>query len=136
MRDAYSESRKAVSDYADSLDYTVRLIELELAAAELSLRADGAVSAQAFGDALKDELKALDLYLERLQARAATKIGSTRTDAEDAIRDLRSHRNAFALRVEEVRTASTTTWRDQKAGIAAERAELAEAIGETATKVD
>jgi hypothetical protein len=92
-----------VSDYADSVDNRVRLLELE--AAEASLRAEIAENRDALGDAVEEELGALDLYLKRLQARAAINGGGARVEAEDAIRELRARRNVFERRLDEVRAA-------------------------------
>lgn len=136
VRDAYGESRQAVSEYSDLVDYRLRLLELELEAAEAAFRAELADNASALGDAVEEELDALDLCLERLQARAATKAGSARSEAEDAIRDLRCRRNAFARQLEEVRVASSEAWRELKVGVATASAELARAIDEAAAKFD
>jgi hypothetical protein len=136
VRDAYGASRRAVSEYADLMDYRLTLLELALKAAEASLRAELADNADAFSDAVEEELDALDLYLERLQARAATKAGSARTAAEEAIRDLRRRRNAVARRLEEVRTVRGEAWRELRVGVAAAHVELARAIDEAAAKFD
>ena len=136
VRDAYGESRQAVSEYADVIDYRLRLLELELEAAEAALRAELADDATALGDAVEEELDALDLYLERLQARAATKAGSARSEAEDTVRDLRCRRNAFAQQLEGVRAGSSEAWPELKVGVAAAHAELARAIDEAAAKFD
>ena len=138
VREAYSESRQAVSEYADVVDYRVRLLELELDAAEASLRADIAEDPDTLGAAVGDELDAVDLYVERLQVRAATKAGSTRVEAEGAIRELRARRNLFAQRLDEIREASDNgagdTTGELKDSVAAARAELARAIDATAAK--
>jgi len=136
VRDAYGESRQAVSEYADVIDYRLRLLELELEAAEAALRAELADDATALVDAVEEELDALDLYLERLQARAATKAGSARSEAEDAVRDLRRRRNLFAQQLEGVRAGSSEAWPELKVGVAAAHAELARAIDEAAAKFD
>ena len=74
VRDAYGESRQAVSEYAD-----VDRLPADGCSSSSSRppRRPSAPSwptnAHALGDAVEEELEALDLYLERLQARAATK---------------------------------------------------------------
>ena len=136
VRAAYGESRRAVSEYADSVDYRVRLLELELEAAEASLRAETAENQDALGDAVAEELAALDLYLERLQARTAMNGGDARAEAEDAIRELRARRNMFERRLDEVRAASNEALRQLKVRVAEARAELAQAMDETAAKFD
>jgi hypothetical protein len=67
----------------------------------------------------------IDEVHARAQTRAATKAGRARTEAEDAIRELRSRRNGLARRVDEVRSASgAAAWHELKRGVAAARAEL------------
>ena len=134
--DAYGESRRALSDYADAVDYRVRLLELELDAAEASLRAEIAEDRHALGDAVAKELRALDLYLERLQARAATNGGGARADAEDAIRELRARRNTFEHRLDQIRAAPNEALGELKVGVSEARSELARTIDATAAKFD
>jgi hypothetical protein len=55
-------------------------------------------------DAVEAELLRWDVYLERLQVKAATTAGSTREQVEAAISELRRHRNALGERLGEVRS--------------------------------
>jgi hypothetical protein len=72
--------------------------------AEQSAVADVTKDRRTFVDAVEAELLRWDVYLERLQVKAATAAGSTREQAEAAISELRRHRNALGERLGEVRS--------------------------------
>ncbi|MGZ4355082.1 MAG: hypothetical protein ACXVZ4_16235, partial [Gaiellaceae bacterium] len=89
--------------------------------------------AAAFRDALAAEVAAWDLYLERLQAGAASLPDLQRADAEAALRTLRRHRNALARLADDAR-ASRATWQELRSGAAAVRRELERAIDDVAVR--
>lgn len=137
VQETYQESWQALTDYGQSVDHTFRLIEIELEIAE-AVSAEGvAGDATAFTDALAAEVDGWDLYLERLQIRAASADGAKRKDAEQALRALRRERNALARLLDESRSFPfPKDWRALRAEAAAVRRELEHEINETAIEFD
>jgi hypothetical protein len=130
LRDAYEESWEAISAYTQAVASTLRLIEVEVQIASAAAAADNAEDADAFAAAVEAELAAWRLYLERLQTRAALQTGDARSQAEDAIRELRRRRSALERSLERVRAASGGEWRARRDAVAAAHDALVRAVDE------
>jgi hypothetical protein len=131
LRDAYDDSWQAISAYTQAVDSALGLIEVEVQIAAAAAAAHNAGDADAFAAAVEVELAAWRLYLERLQARAASKKGDARAEAENAIRELRRRRTALAQSLDEARAASGGEWRALRAAVAAAHDALIRAVDET-----
>jgi uncharacterized membrane protein HdeD (DUF308 family) len=84
----------------------------ELDIAEDRLAAELADDRDEFVDALEAALGNWDIYLERMQARAATTRDRDRASLEEAIAAIRRYRTAAAERLAEVRAARDDGWHD------------------------
>jgi hypothetical protein len=79
-------------------------------AAGQSTTADLAQDSRTFLETVATELRNWDMYLERLQVRAAARAGSARERAEAKISQLRGQRNALSQRLGEVHSATEEGW--------------------------
>jgi hypothetical protein len=79
-------------------------------AAGQSATADLAQDRGTFLETVATELRNWDMYLERLQVRAAGRAGSAREQAEARISELRGRRNALSQRLGEVHSATEEGW--------------------------
>jgi hypothetical protein len=136
VRAASVRGYEAIADYADELDYRLRLLEIEVDVAEASLASEDARDAEAFRDALAEEVEAWDEYLELLQVRAARKSGRARAEAEEAIRVMRNRRNALASCLDRIQASANGSLRELKRVAASARIDLDEAVDESASKFD
>ena len=75
-------------------------------AAGQSATAELAHDPRTFLETVATELRNWDMYLERLQVRAAARAGSAREQAEARISELRGRRNALSQRLGEVHSAT------------------------------
>jgi chromosome segregation ATPase len=95
----------AVRDNPDAVDEKLGQLKTRLAVAERSLVADVSDDWATFAEAVEDELRSWDTYLERLQATAATRAWKSRERAEAAIGDLRNRRLSVDERLDAARAA-------------------------------
>lgn len=72
--------------------------------------ADLAQDSRTLLETLVAELRNWDMYLERLQVRAAARAGSARQQAEARVSELRGRRNALSQRLGEVHSATEEEW--------------------------
>ena len=79
-------------------------------AAGQSTTADLAQDSGTFLETVATELRNWDMYLERLQVRAAVRAGSAREQAEAKISQLRGQRNELSERLGEVHSATEELW--------------------------
>lgn len=79
-------------------------------AAGQSTTADLAQDSRTFRETVATELRNWDMYLERLQVRAAVRAGSAREQAEAKISQLRGQRNELSQRLGEVHSATEEGW--------------------------
>ena len=79
-------------------------------AAGQSTTADLAQDSRTFLETVATELRNWDMYLERLQVRAAVRAGSAREQAEAKISQLRGQRNELSQRLGEVHSATEEGW--------------------------
>ena len=89
-----------------------------------------------FAEAVEEELRSWDTYLERLQATAATRPWKTRKQAEAAIADLRNHRLTVDLRLGAARAAALEVWQEQRRHVETARDELAGNADELTTTLN
>ena len=90
----------AVRETPDEVDEKLGQLKTRLAVAERSLAADLSDDWATFADAVEEELRSWDTYLERLQATAAMRPWKAREPAEAAIADLRDRRLAVDERLD------------------------------------
>jgi len=79
-------------------------------AAGQSATADLAQDSRTFLETVATELCNWDMYLERLQVRAAVRAGSAREQAEAKISQLRGQRNELSQRLGGVHSATEEGW--------------------------
>lgn len=135
VREAYEQGREAEHDVAAAVEQRLRRLELELELAETSLKAELADTKKAVLDAGQAELDLYDAYVDHLQVAAATKVGHARSQAEDALREVRRRWSEYALRIAELRKAPGERWDELKRGADAARARLARAIDEASASL-
>jgi hypothetical protein len=114
----------ALRETPDAVDEKLGQLKTRLAVAELSLAADISDDWATFAEAVEEELRSWDTYLERLQATAATRPWKAREQAEAAIGEARNRRLAVDQRLGEARTAALEAWREQRRGVETARDEL------------
>ena len=114
-------------DFGLTLDFAFRLIEIELDIAAAAIAGDLADDAASFAAAVAGELAAWDLYLERLQVRAAYLPDRPREAAEEALRGLRHNRHALA-RLLAAAESAPSGWRAVRDELGAVRRELERAV--------
>ena len=79
-------------------------------AAGRSTTADHTQDSRTSLETVATELRNWDMYLERLQVRAAGRAGSAREQAEARISELRGRRNALSQRLGELHSATEEGW--------------------------
>jgi Amino acid kinase family len=99
-----ASARAAVRETAAGIEEELSQPGTRVDIAEQSAVADVTKDRRTFVDAVEAELLRWDVYLERLQVKAATTAGNTREQAEAAISELRRHWNALGERLGEVRS--------------------------------
>jgi len=110
-------------------------LRTRLAVAENSVTADVSDEWTTFAAAVEDELRSWDTYLERLQATAVAKAGTSRERAEAAIADVRTRRIAVADRLAQARRNVNGAWHEQRNQVSAARDELERKADELLAKV-
>jgi hypothetical protein len=114
----------AVREGPGAIDEKVGQLTTRLAVAERSLAADLSDDWATFADAVEEELRGWDTYLERLQATAAIRPWKARGRAEAAITDLRDRRLAVDERLDAARAAALEAWQEQRRHVETARDEL------------
>jgi hypothetical protein len=104
----------AVRDNPDAVDEKLGQLKTRLAVAERSLATDFSDDWATFAEAVEEELRSWDTYLERLQATAATRAWKSREQAEAAIGDLRDRRLAVDERLDQARAAALEVSQEQR----------------------
>ena len=120
----------------DAFDEKLGQLKTRLAVAERSLVADMSDDWATFAEAVEEELRSWDTYLERLQATAATRPWKARKQAEAAIADLRNHRLTIDLRLGAARAAALEVWQEQRRHVEMARDELARNADELTTTLN
>lgn len=126
----------AAREYSDAFDEKLGQLKTRLAVAERSLAADLSDDWATFAEAVEEELRSWDAYLERLQATAATRPWKARKQAEAAIADLRNQRLTVDLRVGAARAAPLEVWQEQRRHVETARDELARNADELTTTLN
>ena len=106
-----------------------------LAVAESSVTADVSDDWATFAAAVEEELRSWDTYLERLQATAVAKAGTSRERAEAAIADVRTRRIAVYDRLAQARENVDGAWHEQRNHVSAARDELEQKADELSAKI-
>lgn len=136
LRRQEATARTAARQHEDSFEEKFQHFEARYHVAQSAVAADLSESRNDFADAVDDELRRWDGYLERLQAQTVMRTTSARERAESAISDLRHRRIEIAEHVEAVRNASGNDWHEQKKRIGAARDELEQKADELSAKFD
>jgi hypothetical protein len=124
LRQQEASARAAAERRTDTFDEKFEQFQARLHVAESAVAADLSGNRNEFADAVDDELRKWDTYVERLQAQTALRAANGRERAESSISDLRRHRNYIAERLAAARTSSGDEWNEQKKQIGAARDEL------------
>ena len=117
-------ARASARERAAAVDDRLEQLDNELELAELRVAAEFAATEEQFADAIQAELDRWDVYLARMQAKAAAKSGAARERAEAAITDLRQGRVSLDKRVADLGRAADDDWHDKKARVLAELDDL------------
>jgi hypothetical protein len=105
----------------EEVEERIAQLRTRLAAAESSVTADISDEWMTFAAAVEEELRSWDTYLERLQATAVAKAGTSRERAEAAIADVRSRRIAVYDRLAQAWQEVDGAWREQRNQVSAAR---------------
>jgi hypothetical protein len=124
LRQQEASARAAAEQGTDTFDEKFEQFQARFHVAESAVAADLSGNQNEFADAVDDELRNWDTYVERLQAQTALRAANARERAESSISDLRRHRNNIAERLAVARTSSGDEWNEQKKQIGAARDEL------------
>jgi hypothetical protein len=124
LRKLETSTRAAAHSAAARIEETVLDLDTRCKIAEQAVAAELSDAKGAFVRALRNELQGWDVYLERLQVKVASTELDDRDDTEEAIRELRRHRNALGARVAETKSSSGDAWRELKESANAARHEL------------
>jgi DNA anti-recombination protein RmuC len=135
LREEEASAWAAVRAKAEAVDENVRQLEIDIAIAENRLAAEMADDAKSFAEAVEAELHGWDAAIERLQARAATKVQDARDQAEAAIAELRRTRNRAAERLNALRASADDAWHEQKNRIAEVLEDLERKVRYAALKI-
>ena len=119
----------------DEVEEKLGQLRARLAVAENSLFADVSDEWTRFAAAVEDELRSWDIYLERLQATAASKAGNARERAETAIGDVRTRRIAVYDRLAQARADVNGAWHEQRNHVSSARDELEQKADELSAKI-
>ena len=104
-RDEHS-ARASADEQAAAVDERLEQLDNELQLAEHRMAAEYAATEDQFPDALEAALHRWDVYLDRMQAKAAARTGIARERAEAAIADLRQRRISIGKSFSDAGTAS------------------------------
>lgn len=123
--------RASAREWAVAVDQRLEQLDNELELAEHRVAAEFAATEDQFTDALTAELHRWDVYLDRMQTKAAAKTGAARERAEAVIADLRQRRVSIGTSVSDLGSVTGDGWRDAKARVLAELDELKSQADET-----
>ncbi len=135
LRTEEALTRAAVREAAAGIEEQLCQLDTRVDVAEQSAAADVAQDSSTFVTAVEAELHTWDAYLERLQVKAAMTAGSAREQAEAAISELRSHRNALGERLGSMRSASAEAGSERRMAVEAAREELERRAAAVAARV-
>jgi DNA repair exonuclease SbcCD ATPase subunit len=124
LRREEESARASARERAAAVDERLEHLDNELEIAEHRVAAEFAATEEQFADAIEAELHRWDTYLDRMQAKAATKSGAARERAEAAIADLRQRRVSIGESLTEVGTVADDDWYDAKSRVLAKLDEL------------
>jgi hypothetical protein len=113
-------ARSAPAEFEEKLGQ----LRTRLAVAESSLLADVADEWTSFADAVEDELRSWDRYLERLQATTAANARDRRERVEAAIAEIRARRIAVHDALAQAREHVNGAWHEQRNHVSAARDDL------------
>ena len=125
----------AALEVPDEVDEKLGQLQTRLAVAENSVIADLSDEWTTFAEAVEDELRSWDTYLERLQAIAAGKPGNAREQAEAAIAGVRTLRIAVYDRLAQARESVNRVWHEQRNYVSSARDELERKAAELEQRV-
>jgi hypothetical protein len=125
----------AVHQAPDEVEEKLGRLRTRLAVAENALTADVSHEWTTFVAAVEDELRAWDIYLERLQATAVAKAGSGRGRAEVAMADVRNQRIAVYDRLAQAREDVNGSWHEQRNHVDSARDELEQKADELSASI-
>ena len=120
LRRDEESARATAREQAAAVDERLEQLDNELELAEHRVAAEFAATEDQFTDAVDAELHRWDVYLDRMQVKAAARTGIERERAETAIADLRQRRISISKSLPDVGTAAGDGWRDAKTRVLAE----------------
>jgi hypothetical protein len=118
----------------DEFEEKLGQLKTRLAVAESSLLADVSDAWSTFADAVEDELRSWDTYLERLQATSAAKAWERREQVEAAIAEIRTRRIAVDHALVQARAHVNGAWHEQRNHVSAARDDLERKADELSAK--
>lgn len=124
LRRDEESTRASAREWAVAVDERLEQLDNELELAEHRVAAEFAATEDQFTDALTAELHRWDVYLDRMQTKAAAKTGAARERAEAMIADLRQRRVSIGTSFSDVGTAAGEGRRNAKSRVLAELDEL------------
>jgi predicted nucleic acid-binding Zn-ribbon protein len=124
----------AVREAPEEIEEKLGQLRTRLSVAENALFADISDEWTTFAAAVEDELRSWGIYLERVQATAAT-AGKARERAEAAIAGVRTERIAVQDRLAQARADVNGAWHEQKNHVSAARDELERKADELPAKI-
>jgi len=116
--------RAALNRGVDEAEAKLGQLWTRLAVAENSLAAELSEDWPSFADAVEDELRSWDTFLERLQTTTAEKKGETREQVEAAIADVRTRRIAVYDALVQTRERVNGAWHEQRRYVSSAREDL------------
>jgi hypothetical protein len=117
-------ARASARERAAAVDERLRQLENELELAEHRVAAEFAATKDEFAGEISAELRRWGTYLDRMQAKAATKSGAARESDEAAIADLRERHLAIGKSLAGVGTVAGEHWHGAKSRVLAELDDL------------
>jgi hypothetical protein len=120
----------------DEFEEKLGQLKTRLAVAENSLLADVSDEWTTFADAVEDELRSWDTYLERLQATTAAKAWERRERVEAAIADVRTRRIGVYDALVEAREHVNGAWHEQRNQVSAARDDLERKADELSARIN
>jgi len=124
LRREEESARASALEREAAVDARLEQLDNELELAEHRVAAEFAPTKEQFASTIEADLHRWDAYFARMQARAATKSGAAREQAEAAIADLRQRRISIGKRLFDVGTAAGNGWRGPRTRVLAELDDL------------
>ncbi len=124
VKEDEASARAEAHRQAGAVDEKLEQLGNDLDIAEHRLAAELADDRKSFADAVQAELHDWDVFLERMQAKAAEKSAPARTEVEKAIADLRRRRTEITESLAGVREVTGEKWSDAKVRVLAALDEL------------